>query len=399
MVHRRVVEPGRDLDALVCRVTERRHVREGDLRVDLGERVADEGEVAVVERVAVGVLVRDGVLRQVRHLPRRVVGGVRVVQDVGGVVGDDVEEDLHAAVVGEVDEGLELLVGAQVGVDLREVGDPVAVVAGRLGPRLTLDGLVLERRCHPDRRRAEALDVVQALDQTLQVAAVVEGLIRRVVPVVAAGALDEAGVVRRVAVLEPVGHDEVEVLACEVLAQAVPGERPVGVRQPARRLGRADRDLVRGVVVGEAKLGVLVDRQRDVAVGQAERGVTVVLVPRAVEPHLVEVVERLGRVPGGYEERPGEQARQNRAPAGGRSASTSPTSRSRTPVRSSATPSASPAQAGECGPRRRGRSSTPTSRRRRRRSRRAGNAAVNCACEASGRCPTLLATLARPERS
>ena len=120
---------------------------------------------------------------------------------------------------------------------------------------------------------------------------------------------------RGVAVLEPVGHDEVEVLACEVLAQAVAGERPVGVRQPARRLGRADRDLVRGVVVGEAELGVLVDRQRDVAVGQAVRGVAVVLVPRAVEPHLVEVVERLGRVPGGNQERPGEQAWQNRAPA------------------------------------------------------------------------------------
>ena len=60
------------------------------------------------------------------------------------MVGDDVEEDLHAAVVGEVDEGLQLGVGAQVRVDLREVGDPVAVVAGATpGPGSPCTGLFL----------------------------------------------------------------------------------------------------------------------------------------------------------------------------------------------------------------------------------------------------------------
>ena len=69
------------------------------------------------------------------------------------------------AVVRSVDERLELGVGAEVRVDLREVGDPVAVVAGALGAGRALHGLVLERRRHPDRRRAEALDVVELLEQ------------------------------------------------------------------------------------------------------------------------------------------------------------------------------------------------------------------------------------------
>ena len=206
----------------------------------------------------------------------------------------------------------ELGVGPEVRVDLGEVRDPVAVVPGRLGPRLALDGLVLEGRRHPDGRRAEALDVVEAVDDPLQVAAVVEALAGRVEAVLEPGARDRRGVVAGVAVLEAVGHDEVEVLAREVLAQAVTRELPVGGREPTSGLGRADGDVVRLVVVGEAQRRGLVDRQGDVAVGEAEGGVAVVLAPGPVEPHLVQVVVRLRRVAGRDGERPGEEARRTR---------------------------------------------------------------------------------------
>ncbi len=120
VVHRRVVEPGRHLEPLLGRWDGRR-AREGT-GVHAGERAAAVGVVRVVEGHAVLRQVREGALGEV------VVGLLLVVDDVGGVVRDDVEEDLHALGVGLVDEGLEVLVGAEVRVDLGEVGDPVAVV-------------------------------------------------------------------------------------------------------------------------------------------------------------------------------------------------------------------------------------------------------------------------------
>jgi len=62
---------------------------------------------------------------------------------------------LHPARVRGVDEGAQVLVGPEVRVDLREVGDPAAVVARGREPRVVLDGLVLEARRQPDGRRAE----------------------------------------------------------------------------------------------------------------------------------------------------------------------------------------------------------------------------------------------------
>ena len=66
------------------------------------------------------------------------------------------------------------VVGAQVGVDLGEVRDPVAVVAGRFV--LRLDRLVLEAGRQPDGRGAQALDVVDLVQEPVEVAAVVEAL-------------------------------------------------------------------------------------------------------------------------------------------------------------------------------------------------------------------------------
>ena len=71
-----------------------------------------------------------------------------------------------------IDEGLEVGVGAEMRIDAREVGHPIAVIARAFLPRRALHRLVLEDRRQPDRRRAEPLDIVEPLGQALEVAAV-----------------------------------------------------------------------------------------------------------------------------------------------------------------------------------------------------------------------------------
>ncbi len=204
------------------------------------------------------------------------------------MVGDDVEEDLDAAGVRRVDQPLELGVGREVRVHPGEVGDPVAVVAGRGVLARALDGAVLERRGQPDRGRAEALDVVEAVEDPRDVAAVVEALVGRVEPVVEAAALDAAGVVAGVAVGEPVGHHEVEALAGRRSAQRVGGERAVRVGDlVGGQLGRCHRHPVGVRVVAEPEVGGVLEVEPDV--GGAVGSPAVALVPAAVEGDLVGV--------------------------------------------------------------------------------------------------------------
>ncbi len=238
VVHRPVVQPGRHLDGLVGGRPEDRVVREG-VEVERRERVRAR-VIAVVELVAVGVDIREGRLVPVRVRP------FLVVDHVGGVVRDDVEEDLDPAVVGGVDERLELGVRAEVRVDLRVVRDPVAVIAGRRIGARALDRPVLEDRRHPDRRCPERLDVVEPVQQAGDVAAVVEALVGGV----EAGGQPVAGqaalVVGRVAVVEPVGQDEVEDLFGQVVPQRAKGEGLV------RGVGRVVVSDVDGDRVGGA---------------------------------------------------------------------------------------------------------------------------------------------------
>ena len=78
--------------------------------------------------------------------------------------------------MGRIDQSLEISAGPEMRVDVGEVGDPVAVIAGAFLTRLALDRLIAEHRPDPDRRGAQALDIVQMLDQTLKVAAIVKSL-------------------------------------------------------------------------------------------------------------------------------------------------------------------------------------------------------------------------------
>ena len=70
---------------------------------------------------------------------------------VGGVVDDQLDHHLHAALVGGVEELLEVVDGAVGRVDVDVVGDVVAVVAQRRG----------EERQQPEAGDAEVLQVVQ----------------------------------------------------------------------------------------------------------------------------------------------------------------------------------------------------------------------------------------------
>src|SRR5207248_10041743 len=110
-------------------------------------------------------------------------------------------------------------------------GDPVTMIAGALLPRRPLHDLVLEHRRDPDGGGAEALDVIEALHHALEVAAVIEARARRVVAGVEPIARKPAAVVRRIAILEPVGQQEIDDL---VLGQ--PGA--IAVRGRGRRKQR-----------------------------------------------------------------------------------------------------------------------------------------------------------------
>ena len=82
---------------------------------------------------------------------------------------------------------------------------PGALLAGP-----ALHGLVLVDRPEPDGRGAQSLDVVEPRGEALQIAAVVETLVRRIEAGGQAVACEPAAVVGRVAVLEAVGQHEVD---------------------------------------------------------------------------------------------------------------------------------------------------------------------------------------------
>ena len=293
VVERRVVEPQREL-GLFHALRDLRIVREGGgVGVHLRHGRVARGVIRGVELRAVDVLVGAGFLGDVGRVGALMAG---VVNDIGGVVGDDVEVDLDALGVGLVDERLQLGVGAEVRVDLGEVRDPVAVVAGRRVRAGALHGTVHERRGEPDGAGAEALDVVELVAQALDVAAVEEALVCGVEAgdeAVRAGAVDgehtvvahvaggDARIVGGVAVVEPVGHHEVERVAGTRVTEGGGGEGVVARGVAARQVRNVEGDLVGAVVEGELQRGVCGEAQRVVAVAHA-----VGLVPGAVDRDL-----------------------------------------------------------------------------------------------------------------
>jgi hypothetical protein len=74
-----------------------------------------------------------------------------VAEDVAGVVGNDVKNDVDPLLVGGLDEVAELLARTEMRIDVEEVLDAVAVIA-RLEGDLPEMGLT-QRAVMPSRRR------------------------------------------------------------------------------------------------------------------------------------------------------------------------------------------------------------------------------------------------------
>ena len=148
----RVVEPVGDLAVLLARrqvwgigVIGARQMRE--VRVSLVRAL--EPEKAIVDRCAFEAATpRVGVLRLAPVRARR-DRALAVADDVGRVIDDDVQIDLHAARVGGAHQRIQIGVGSEMRVDVQEVGDPVAMVAGALAAGRSLDGLIDEHGCEP----------------------------------------------------------------------------------------------------------------------------------------------------------------------------------------------------------------------------------------------------------
>jgi hypothetical protein len=201
----------------------------GEARVDRCAGEAAATLVGIVGDAAVGAVVVPSTFGQ--------------LDDVGGVVGDDVHIDFHPPRVGGRDQRGEVGVGAEVRIDPGEVGHPIAVIARALGPRRALHRLVDEDRRDPDGGRPEPLDIVEAAGDALEVAAVVEAFRGRVEAGVEPVALDPAAIVARVGIVEAVGEEEVDHLILRQAGADV-SQRNGGGRTSCRHeQGRAERQF------------------------------------------------------------------------------------------------------------------------------------------------------------
>ena len=157
----RVVEPGRNLDAFFG--LGNRHLI-GKIRV---------GEARIIGGTAIAVAVEAGIDRRtvgpaatlIRIVCDRAVAAcldraALILNHVCSVIGDDVHIDLHATRMRRIDQGLEVGIGAEMRINLGEIGHPIAVITGRFLARRTLHRLVLENRRDPDGGDAHALQII-----------------------------------------------------------------------------------------------------------------------------------------------------------------------------------------------------------------------------------------------
>ena len=276
-----IVEPGGHLDPGKLGRGDRR-VGEAHSRVQRWEGPCAH-VVAVVEDRAACVAVRE-----VRFAPVEIFV-LLILENVRRVVQNDVEEDLDAAVVGLGDQGLQFGVGAEVRVELGEVGDPIAVVAGGDVRRRALHGPVLEHGRHPNGSYAQVVQVLQLAEEAGDVAAVIEALVGGVEAGHQPVAHQAASVVGGAAVVKAIRHDEVEDVVLDWVAHRRLHERG---RFHREHLLHRDVQQVGVRVVGEGHLVAHVVHGE--AVIRAARHTTdaVVLGPTLVDGHLALVVAR-----------------------------------------------------------------------------------------------------------
>ena len=134
----RVVQPLGNLDVLLPGRHERRIGVVGarefrEVLLGLVRRgIAEEAPIDLLARDSAAPRVGIVRTRAVRTGARRALA---VVDDVGRVIDDDVQVQLHAAGVNGLREGVHIRVGAEMRIDARKIGDPVAVIAGGLMAR------------------------------------------------------------------------------------------------------------------------------------------------------------------------------------------------------------------------------------------------------------------------
>ena len=161
-----------------------------------------------------------------------------IADDVGCMVGNDVHIDFHATPMSGGDEGLEVCIGAEMRVNLGEVRDPIAVISRCLLTGRALHRLVLKDGCKPNRCCPKTLDIVQPIDQALEIATVIEGLLGWIKACLKAIPCKATSVITRVASFEPVGQQKINNLIFrQALAKAVGlggGHRHYQISQPGQ---------------------------------------------------------------------------------------------------------------------------------------------------------------------
>ena len=100
---------------------------------------------------------------------------------ISRVIGDNIEIELHAARVQSINQALEILIAAQMRVNLRIVDCPIAVITSAFIAAIALHRLVFEYRAEPNRGRPQTLNIIEPVNQPGQITPMVKALMRRVI--------------------------------------------------------------------------------------------------------------------------------------------------------------------------------------------------------------------------
>ena len=158
------------------------------------------------------------------------------------MVGHVVEDDIHAAGMGRIEQLAELVGRAETVVELRGVDGPVAMVTRKTGERLLVESPGVARvLCdgrNPERRDAERIEEtgLDPVGDAAQVAALVVDLRQHVGPA-------EGRIVGRIAVVETVDHQRIEHLRLPVAAV-----EPCGIGDGTPLIEREEQVVEAGVV-------------------------------------------------------------------------------------------------------------------------------------------------------
>ena len=90
-----------------------------------------------------------------------------VLNDVGSVVDNNIEEDLDAALMGRINQTFKIIISTEMGINLGEIYYPIAMVGVAV-----LSGTVTQYWGHPDGGNTHSLKVVQLFFDALDIASV-----------------------------------------------------------------------------------------------------------------------------------------------------------------------------------------------------------------------------------